>query len=46
VSRILAGALAAGPSELRAGVVRRWGWDAAAKRLVEQLAITAEPRVA
>ena len=42
LSRVLAGALGMTPEELRGTVVPLWGWDAAVKRQLEQLAVTAE----
>lgn len=41
MARVLAGGLGRRPEELRRTVVPRWGWDAAVKRQLEQLALTA-----
>lgn len=44
ISRVLAGGLGRTPDQLRATVIPAWGWEAAVKRQLEQLAITAEGR--
>jgi glycosyltransferase involved in cell wall biosynthesis len=44
ITRALAGGLGRRPEELRWTVVPRWGWDAAVKRQLEQLAVTAGER--
>lgn len=44
INRILRGDLGCSPGDMRAGVVRDWGWDAAVKRQLELLAATAETR--
>lgn len=42
LNRLFAGGLGRTPGQLRQTVVPRWGWDAAVKRQLEQLAITAD----
>jgi glycosyltransferase involved in cell wall biosynthesis len=41
IAQVLAGGLGRTPDELRRTVAQRWGWQAAAKRQLEQLALTA-----
>lgn len=44
IARVLRGDLGRSPAAVRAGVVQRWGWDAAVKRQLELLVATADER--